>query len=63
MKFETQSIGDVNCYNDALAFLKDAHAKGAINDIENMGELFDALDINLVIEYLQARLRVYHIDY
>ena len=63
MKFETKSVRDVDRYNDALTFLQDAYDKGTINEIENMDALFDELDILGYIEYLQDRLKVYHIDY
>lgn len=63
MKFDTR-------YNDledrvyrATKFLEEAYNNKTICDIENIDELFEALDVAEDIAYLESKLKAYHLEY
>lgn len=63
MKFKTRSCSsNADKAYKALEFLREAYSEGKLNDIENMKDVFDALDISEDLEFAYRRLRDYHID-
>ena len=62
MKFITNSHDAADRAYDALLFLRNAYDAGKIGEIENMEDVFDALDISGELELAQKRLKQYHID-
>ena len=63
MKFEPHYISKADLAFRALEFLRDAYERGLIGEIENMDDVFDALDIAQDLEYAHQRLDQYHIEY
>ena len=62
MKFEGTKYDRVESAYLALEFLRQAYEENKIGEIENMEDVFDALDISGALAYAYERLACYHID-
>ena len=62
MKFITHCSSASDRAYEALEFLKEAYANKKLNDIENMEEVFEVLDIALLLEEKENKLKEFHIE-
>lgn len=62
MKFSSHSSELSDRAYDALEFLRNAYMSGMLAEIENMEDVFGALDISQNLAYANQRLKSYHIE-
>ena len=63
LKFPTHQFRDPDEAYRALEFLRDAHERGKVAEIENMDDVIEALDTIEYIERLEGILKSYNIPF